>query len=120
MLNEYAKKYFEAAKSKGFWDKERNVGEMLMLIVTELSEACDAHRADEYANKEQFDIDITNGMEFTKAFEKNIKDTFQDELADTIIRLFDTIGGLGIDLDYHVNLKARYNQHRDRLHGKKY
>ena len=32
------------AKSKGFWDKPRNTGEALMLVVTELAEAMEAHR----------------------------------------------------------------------------
>ena len=32
------------AKAKGFWEKDRNVGEMLMLITSELGEAIEAHR----------------------------------------------------------------------------
>lgn len=120
MLNEYAKNYYETAKSKGFWDKPRNVGEMLMLITSELGEAMDAHRGDKFANKEGFEEDITKGVPLKEAFEKNIKDTFEDEIADVLIRLFDMAGGLNIDLDYHVNVKNGYNQQRERLHGKKY
>lgn len=120
MLNEYAKSYYETAKSKGFWDKPRNIGEMLMLITSELGEAMEAHRKGNFANKETFEYDIKNGVPLKKAFEKNIKDTFEDELADVLIRLFDMAGGLTIDLDYHVNIKNNYNQYRERLHGKKY
>jgi len=41
---------------KGFWeDKEtKNVGEVLMLCVSELSEALEAHRKDKFANVKQF------------------------------------------------------------------
>lgn len=35
MLNELSQKIFQANKEKGFWDNERNVGEMLMLVTTE-------------------------------------------------------------------------------------
>lgn len=34
------------AVSKGFWDRERNQGEMLMLVVSELAEALEADRAE--------------------------------------------------------------------------
>jgi NTP pyrophosphatase (non-canonical NTP hydrolase) len=40
------------AKEKGFWDTERNVSEMLMLIVSELAEAQEALRKDQFAEKE--------------------------------------------------------------------
>jgi NTP pyrophosphatase (non-canonical NTP hydrolase) len=41
----------EMAKSKGFWDEERNISELLMLTVSELSEAMEALRKDHYASK---------------------------------------------------------------------
>ena len=37
-LNELAELCHSIAKEKGFWDKERNIGEALMLIVTEIAE----------------------------------------------------------------------------------
>lgn len=120
MLNEYAKNYYETTKSKGFWDKPRNIGEMLMLITSELGEAMEAHRKNRFANKEGFESDINKGVSLKEAFEKNIKDSFEDELADVLIRVFDMAGGQGVDLDYHVNIKNGYNQQRERLHGKKY
>ena len=36
-LNELAKLCHSIAVEKGFWDKERNIGEALMLVVTELA-----------------------------------------------------------------------------------
>jgi len=88
------------AKEKGFWDKERNVGEMLMLIVSELGEAIEAHRH--------------GHLGLLK------KDTFEDELADTAIRLFDMCGGLGIDLEKQIEWKMSFNKTREKLHGKTY
>ena len=41
---EIVKEIHETNKSKGFWDKDRNIGELLMLTVSELSEALEAHR----------------------------------------------------------------------------
>ena len=41
----------EMAKSKGFWEGERNKPEMLMLIVSEVAEALEAVRKDHYADK---------------------------------------------------------------------
>ncbi len=89
-----------AARDKGFWEKERNVGEMLMLIVSELGEAIEAHR------KRKFGI--------------GEKDTFEDELADTTIRLFDLCGGLGIDLEKQMEWKMNFNKDREQRHGKVY
>lgn len=81
------------AKSKGFWDTERNVGEALMLIVTELAEAMEAHRKQDKAN-------------------------FDEELADTFIRLFDLCGGLGIDIEAEIVKKCAKNKERPYKHGK--
>ena len=113
MLNELAQEIYQNNKGKGFWDKERNVGEMLMLVTSELGEAMEAHRKGRFANLEAYE-------EFSEDFEDAIKDTFEDEIADSVIRLLDMCGGLGIDIDTHIRLKLEYNKTRERLHGKKY
>ena len=88
------------ARDKGFWDKKRNVGEMLMLIVSELGEAIEAHRKGNFGLGQ--------------------KDTFEDELADTAIRLFDLCGGFGIDLEKQMEWKINFNKSREQRHGKAY
>ncbi len=124
------------AKAKGFWDKERNVGEMLMLIVSELGEALDAHREGKRADLKEYKERIIevgktfNGSEEAREdflahyamdlFKHRIKDTLEDELADAIIRIFDTCAYLEIDLETHIGLKMKYNTTREKLHGKKY
>ena len=49
-LGELSKFCHSIAKEKGFWDKERNMGEALMLIVTELAEAMEAYRIQDKEN----------------------------------------------------------------------
>ena len=118
-INLSAQHIYEVNKSKGFWDNERNVGEMLMLIVSELGEAMEAHRKHQFSDWDQYDSEVSVLGE-KEAFEKRIKDTFEDEIADVAIRLLDLTGGLGIDLEKHLNHKVAYNKTRSRLHGKKY
>jgi NTP pyrophosphatase (non-canonical NTP hydrolase) len=119
------------AKEKGFWDTERNVSEMLMLIVSELAEAQEALRKNNYADKaiteglkkdlelnhsdEEFKMDI--GI-WKSLFEEKVKSSFEDEIADVAIRLFDLCGGMKIDLEKHIELKMKYNSLRGYKHGK--
>ena len=108
---------------KGFWEDRKNVGEVLMLIVSELGEALDAHRGDKKADVEAFDaraIDRTEPADYQADFQACIKDTFEDEIADTVIRIFDMCEGFGIDLERHIELKLEYNKTRPYKHGKKY
>lgn len=122
-LNARAKLIYEANKAKGFWDKERNVGETLMLVVTELSEGLEAHRDGKMfkgGHRLKEVISRSTDEAFTTIFKEEVKDTYEDEIADAIIRLLDMAGGQGIDIDFHINQKLRFNATRDRLHGKKY
>ena len=91
--NEIAKEVHANAVAKGFWDEQHSEEHYLMLVVTELSEAVEAHRKGRTAS-------IPEGIEdfpdkaFIASFERNIKDTVEDELADTAIRLLDIYGGI--------------------------
>ena len=119
-LNQSAQTIYQNNKEKGFWDKERNVGEMLMLVTSELGEAMEAHRKGRFANIEEMQTNLLNGGDFTMNFNKHVKDTFEDEIADAVIRLLDMAAGLGIDLQAHISAKVQYNKTRPRLHGKTY
>ena len=92
-LNEVAQLCHSIAVEKGFWDQKRNIGEALMLIVTELAEAMEAHRHQDDAN-------------------------FKEELADTFIRLLDLCGGLKIDMEEEIYQKSLKNKKRPYKHGK--
>ena len=114
-LNLAAQEIYQNNREKGFWDNERNVGEMLMLVVSELGEAMEAHRKARFCSK------LTRLENLRPSeFETLIKDTFEDEIADTVIRLLDLSAGLGIDLEAHIKAKVQYNKSRERLHGKNY
>jgi NTP pyrophosphatase (non-canonical NTP hydrolase) len=115
-IKELIKLSYENAKNKGFWDKKRNVGEMLMLIVTELGEALEAHRNNKFANYEEY-IKYPEGLNY---YQYLIKNTFEEEIADVFIRLADLCGGLNIDIEKFIELKMTYNKTRKKLHGKKY
>ena len=113
------------AKANGFWDTERNKPEMLMLIVSEAAEALEALRKNHYADKAAVallsdDFFARGGTkeEYAEIFRNNIKSSFEDELADVCIRLFDLCGGLDIDLQNYVQLKMSYNSTRGYKHGK--
>lgn len=102
-LNELAQQIHENAKAKGFWDETRNTGEIFMLIVSELAEALEADRKGKRADMKKFavghDGSITDEQWFPLAFQASIKDTFEDEIADVVIRILDWCSYDKIDID---------------------
>ena len=119
-LNKLRDEIHENAKNKGFYDNQRETGTLLMLCVSELAEAMEADRNGLYADLELIEKDKEDFIDFKWSFENSIKDTFEDELADTIIRILDLCGAKGIDIEKHIELKMKYNATRAKLHGKKY
>ncbi len=61
-----------------------------------------------------------NEDDFLSKFNALVKNTFQDELADIMIRVMDLAEMKGIDLEKHILLKMRYNSMREHKHGKLY
>ena len=122
MLNNLAKEIHENAKSKGFFDSEKNIGEMLCLIHSEVSEALEADRKNKYADLPKFEelLEIEGEQHFDFAFKHTIKDTFEDELADVVIRVLGLCAFKGIDIESHIKAKMRYNSTRPHKHGKNY
>lgn len=117
VLNTLSKKIHDANVKKGFYDNPREIGTLLMLVVSELSEALEADRKNRHC-KEQ--VDSTLDDNYIELFEQKVKDTFEDEIADALIRLFDLVGYLNIDIDAHIDMKLRYNATRPHKHGKNY
>lgn len=87
---------------KGFWpaDVVRNRGEMVVLMITELSEAVEAHREGKRVSETSFWLEKadTHPDEFLNAFRATVKDTVEDEFADTVIRILDYCYGWKIPL----------------------
>lgn len=137
MINELARQVHENAKSKGFFDEPKNIGEMLCLIHSEVSEALEADRMGSYCRNSMIsdpESEDGKGSEsaaknvlryeddetFILRFRKDVKDSFEDELADVIIRVMDLAAFKGIDLEQHIKAKMRFNSLREHKHGKKY
>lgn len=121
-LTPLAEDVYQANKAKGFWEGKRNKGELLMLVTSELAEALEADRKGRYAVTGLLNslLKVEDNERFKADFERLVKDTFEDEVADAVIRLLDMSGGLGIDIAKHVELKLRYNSLRAPKHGKLY
>lgn len=125
-INDLCTTAHTAAVAKGFYERPRELPELLMLIVSELAEALESDRSDlhtdgDYAtvwNDWVKDDGITE--ENASYFKACIKDTVEDEIADAFIRLADLCGYYGIDIDGHIRAKMKYNETRPRMHGKKY
>jgi len=120
-LNKLSETIHEANVKKGFYDDPIETGTKLMLVVSELAEALEADRKGNKAKVAQFDILVESGhYGFAEAFKATIKDTFEDEIADAMIRLFDLAGFYKLDIEKHIALKLQYNATRPPKHGKKY
>lgn len=106
------------AVTKGWWDEalvhadrtgvpvitpERACAK-LMLIVTEVAEACEC---------------VRDGDMYTTHTESGKPLGFAIELADIVIRVADLAGAYGIDLDEAIRVKHAYNETRPERHGGK-
>jgi len=125
MINILSKQLHENNKAKGFYEDEKNIGEMLCLIHSEVSEALEADRKNSYADLDKFNSGFHNRVKsydiaWKEVFELHIKDTFKDELADVMIRVMDLAAFKKINLEKHIELKMFYNSLRAYKHGKKY
>ena len=95
----------EIAKSKGWWEEERDIPHCLALIHSEVSEALEAYRKHGLVSWYEGHGLKPEGISF--------------ELADTIIRICDLAGHLGIDLEKAIKEKITYNKGRSYRHGSK-
>ncbi|MHA1287792.1 MAG: hypothetical protein ACTSPB_10360 [Candidatus Thorarchaeota archaeon] len=102
-LNEMAKEVHEIAVEKGWWDEPRTFAELVALMHCELSEALEAFR------------DGKPGATIIKGKPEG----YIVELVDCMIRILDTLGHEGVDVDRIYQLKVKYNKTRSYRHGGK-
>lgn len=123
-INDLACAIYERNVEKGFYEKEKNIGEMLCLIHSEVSEALEADRNRSYAMLTEPQRNVLMGCtgsdDFIKDYKDKVKGSFEEEMADIFIRLLDMCAFKGIDIEFHVKAKMRYNLSREKYHGKKY
>lgn len=106
VIKELQRKVHKTAFDHGWWREDRNIGEALALIHSEVSEALEVWREG-------------------KALEEVVLSTdgkpegFFVELADVVIRVLDLAQHYNIDMEVILNMKAAYNETRAYRHGGK-
>ena len=121
MLNELAKEVHQNAVKHGWWEEDRHIGSLLMLMVSELSEALEEYRnghkpTETYYSTKSFGNTVTSDKKLP-GYDK--PEGIPIELADCIIRILDYCGKEGIDIDEAIRIKHEYNKTRPYRHGGK-
>ena len=101
--NSKAAEVNQTARDKGWWDEERNNGEIIALMHSELSEALEALR---HGNPPDDHIPEFTGVEA--------------EMADVIIRIMDFGLVRGHRIAEALEAKIAYNKTRSHKHGKSF
>jgi NTP pyrophosphatase (non-canonical NTP hydrolase) len=109
-INKLVEEAHKNAVEHGWWEEERSFGEQIALMHSELSEALE-----EYRNGKGF-----NQIYYSeKIYCRDKPEGIPIELADAVIRIFDTCGKYGIDLEKAIEMKMAYNRTRSYKHGGK-
>jgi NTP pyrophosphatase (non-canonical NTP hydrolase) len=101
LMNQLKAEIHETAVSKGWWDEPREVGTLIALIHSELSEGLEAAREDLPDDK----LPDFSGLEV--------------ELADAIIRILDMAAAMELQVVEAMMEKVKLNKTRAYRHGGK-
>lgn len=102
MFEQFAASVHATARDKGWWDRERNDGELIALIHSELSDGLEGLR---HGNPPDDKVPEFSAIEA--------------EYADVIIRIMDHAHARGWRVGAAVVAKSRMNRTRERMHGGK-
>ena len=110
-INDYAKEIHTTAVEHGWYNDpetgeriQRNFGEVVALMHSELSESLEHYREG-------------NPLVFIDPNGK--PDGMAVELIDCVIRIFDTLHELGVNVEEVLDMKMEYNESRPYRHGGK-
>ena len=93
-ISELVSNSYRVAMEHGFHDDYHSVSHYMMLVLSEIGEMVEADRKNCHADVASYRV---GGLESVPAhFERWIKDTFEDEMADVVIRLCDFCGSLNV------------------------
>lgn len=97
-INKLKHRAYEIAVKHGWYEEEKSGLHYAMLVVSEIGEAINADRKGKYAQRKDFEDRIGDVPPFSaeehwiSTFDCCIKDTVEDELADTAIRILSLAG----------------------------
>jgi len=119
-------KAHSTAKEKGFWNDVtiEFQAQCIILIISEVTEALEALRKNNFGEVDKFNNCLSKET-FPSCFSEYIKDSFQDEMADVCIRIFDYAGGFAMNMEKcdkgieEYSLIKYYNAEMEALAGLK-
>lgn len=132
MKKELIQKIYEDACAKGFHTEYKSDQHWLIMVITEVAEAIEADRQNRYVKLNptiKADKMFFASLSFTEVAYDLTKHIIVDEaflgameafLPNIIQYVYDWADSMGIDLDWFVEQKIRYNSLREPLHNKKY
>jgi len=99
-LNKLSARIYSWATKQGFWTSDVTINHSMALVITEIAEVIEADRNGRHADPEGFEKKIFTldagdpdyQAKWIAAFKDHLKDSVEDEMADTVIRILD-IGG---------------------------
>lgn len=131
-LNELRDEIHAWAVGKGWWSRPADtIAGKLLLVHSEVSEAAECLRDARPCPHGSADVDWDDirELQYETPFTSLVATVtepasmkpvgFASEIADTIIRLLDICGRVGIDIDEAVMRKVEFNHYRSQRHGGK-
>jgi hypothetical protein len=106
-LNELRDRVHALARDKGWYDDVESGRMVLMFRDIETGEVLTREQRDEALERDEEPVSRFKPI------------GFPSELADALIRILDTCGALGIDIEEAVRIKHEFNATRSRRHGGK-